>query len=61
MILRHLQGIQKKKKRRIFDIDYPTLKRSNSTKKFHYSKDYKDIIKEEKYEDENDSFCSFIS
>ena len=49
------------KKRRIFDIDYPTLKRSNSTKKFHYSKDYKDIIKEEKYEDENDSFCSFIS
>ena len=49
------------KKRRIFDIDYPTLKRSNSTKKFHYSKDYKDIIKEEKYEDEKDSFCSFIS
>ena len=52
---------EEKRTRRIFDIEYPTLKRSNSTKKFHYSKDYKDIIKEEKYEDEGDSFCSGIS
>jgi hypothetical protein len=47
--------------RRSFDIEYPYLKRSNSTKKFHYSKDYKDIIKEEKYEEDEDSFCSGIS
>ena len=50
-----------KKLQRSFDIEYPTLKRSHSTKKYHYSKEYKDIIKEEKNEDENDSFCSFIS
>ena len=49
------------KKKKSFDIEYPTLKRCHSTKKYHYSKDYKDIIKEEKYEDEGDSFCSFIS
>ena len=52
---------EEKRTRRSFDIEYPFLKRSNSTKKFHYSKDYKDIIKEEKYEDEGDSFCSGIS
>ena len=48
------------KRRRSFDIEYPSIKRSHSTKKYHYSKEYKDIIKEEKNEDE-DSFCSFIS
>ena len=48
---------EEKRARRCFDIEYPSLKRYHSTKKFHYSKDYKDIIKEEKYEDEN-SFCS---
>ena len=52
---------EEKRNRRNFDIEYPSYKRSRSTKKYHYSKDYKDIIKEEKYEDENDSFCSFIS
>ena len=52
---------EEKRVRRIFDIEYPYLKRCHSTKKYHYSKDYKDIIKEEKYEDEGDSFCSFIS
>ena len=52
---------EEKRKKRNFDIDYPSYKRCHSTKKYHYSKDYKDIIKEEKYEDENDSFCSFIS
>ena len=52
---------EEKRIRRGFDIEYPTLKRSRSTKKYHYSKDYKkDIIKEEKNEDE-DSFCSFAS
>ena len=51
---------EEKRVRRIFDIEYPYLKRCHSTKKYHYSKDYKDIIKEEKNEDE-DSFCSFIS
>ena len=51
---------EEKRRRRSFDIEYPSLKRSHSTKKYHYSKDYKDIIKEEKNEDE-DSFCSFIS
>ena len=52
---------EEKRTRRSFDIEYPTLKRSHSTKKYHYSKDYKkDIIKEEKNEDE-DSFCSFAS
>ena len=52
---------EEKRARRSFDIEYPTLKRSHSTKKYHYSKDYKkDIIKEEKNEDE-DSFCSFAS
>ena len=52
---------EEKRVRRSFDIEYPTLKRSHSTKKYHYSKDYKkDIIKEEKNEDE-DSFCSFAS
>ena len=48
------------KRRRSFDIEYPSIKRCHSTKKYHYSKEYKDIIKEEKNEDE-DSFCSFIS
>ena len=48
---------EEKRARRMFDIEYPSLKRCHSTKKYHYSKDYKDIIKEEKYEDE-DSFCS---
>ena len=52
---------EEKRTRRIFDIEYPSLKRCHSTKKYHYSKEYKDIIKEEKNEDENDSFCSFIS
>ena len=52
---------EEKRHKRNFDIEYPSYKRSRSTKKYHYSKDYKDIIKEEKYEDENDSFCSFIS
>ena len=52
---------EKRRARRIFDIEYPSLKRCHSTKKYHYSKEYKDIIKEEKNEDENDSFCSFIS
>lgn len=52
---------EEKKFQKSFDIEYPTLKRSHSTKKYHYSKDYKkDIIKEEKNEDE-DSFCSFAS
>ena len=52
---------EEKRVRRSFDIEYPTLKRSHSTKKYHYSKDYKkDIIKEQKNEDE-DSFCSFAS
>ena len=51
---------EEKRRRRFFDIDYPSIKRYHSTKKYHYSKDYKDIIKEEKNEDE-DSFCSFIS
>ena len=52
---------EEKRARRNFDIEYPTLKRCQSTKKYHYSKDYKkDIIKEEKNEDE-DSFCSFAS
>ena len=50
---------KEKKNIRSFDIEYPHLKRCNSTKKFHYSKDYKNIIKEEKNED--DSFCSRIS
>ena len=50
-----------KRVKKSFDIEYPELKRSHSTKKYHYSKDYKkDIIKEEKNEDE-DSFCSFAS
>ena len=50
-----------KRPKKSFDIEYPELKRSHSTKKYHYSKDYKkDIIKEEKNEDE-DSFCSFAS
>ena len=50
-----------KRAKKSFDIEYPELKRSHSTKKYHYSKDYKkDIIKEEKNEDE-DSFCSFAS
>ena len=50
-----------KRGKKSFDIEYPELKRSHSTKKYHYSKDYKkDIIKEEKNEDE-DSFCSFAS
>ena len=49
---------EEKRTRRSFDIEYPSLKRCHSTKKYHYSKDYKDIIKEEKYEDEGDSFCS---
>ena len=52
---------EEKRARRNFDIEYPYLKRCHSTKKYHYSKDYKDIIKEEKYEDEGDSFCSFSS
>ena len=52
---------EEKRTRRSFDIEYPSLQRSHSTKKYHYSKDYKDIIKEEKYEDEGDSFCSFVS
>ena len=52
---------REKRSRRSFDIEYPSLKRCHSTKKYHYSKDYKDIIKEEKYEDEGDSFCSGIS
>ena len=52
---------EEKRTRRSFDIEYPSLKRCHSTKKYHYSKEYKDIIKEEKNEDENDSFCSFIS
>ena len=52
---------EEKKNKRNFDIEYPSYKRCHSTKKYHYSKDYKDIIKEEKYEDENDSFCSYIS
>ena len=52
---------EEKRIKRGIDIEYPTLKRSHSTKKYHYSKDYKkDIIKEEKNEDE-DSFCSFAS
>ena len=52
---------EEKRIKRGIDIEYPTLKRSHSTKKSHYSKDYKkDIIKEEKNEDE-DSFCSFAS
>lgn len=49
---------EEKRTKRSFDIEYPYLKRCHSTKKYHYSKDYKDIIKEEKYEDEGDSFCS---
>ena len=49
------------KRKRSFDIEYPSLKRCHSTKKYHYSKDYKDIIKEEKYEDEGDSICSCYS
>jgi hypothetical protein len=52
---------EKRRTRRIFDIEYPSLKRCHSTKKYHYSKEYKDILIEEKNEDENDSFCSFIS
>ena len=52
---------EEKRNKRRFDIEYPSYKRSHSTKKYHYSKEYKDIIKEEKNEDENDSFCSFIS
>ena len=48
---------EEKRAKRSFDIEYPSLKRCHSTKKYHYSKEYKDIIKEEKYEDE-DSFCS---
>ena len=52
---------EEKRARKSFDIEYPTLKRCHSTKKYHYSKNYKkDIIKEEKNEDE-DSFCSFAS
>ena len=52
---------EEKRIKRGIDIEYPELKRSHSTKKYHYSKDYKkDIIKEEKIEDE-DSFCSFAS
>ena len=52
---------EEKRIKRGIDIEYPTLKRSHSTKKYHYSKDYKkDIIKEEKNEDE-DSFSSFAS
>jgi hypothetical protein len=51
---------EEKRRRRSFDIEYPSIKRCHSTKKYHYSKEYKDIIKEEKNEDE-DSFCSFIS
>ena len=47
---------EEKRTRRSFDIEYPSLKRCHSTKKYHYSKEYKDIIKEEKNED--DSFCS---
>lgn len=43
---------------RSLDIEYPELKRSHSTKKYHYSKDY---IKEELHEDESDSFCSGVS
>ena len=49
------------KRKRSFDIEYPSLKRCHSTKKYHYSKEYKDIIKEEKYEDEGDSICSCYS
>ena len=52
---------EEKRTRRSFDIEYPSLKRCHSTKKYHYSKDYKDIIKEEKYEDEGDSICSCYS
>ena len=52
---------EEKRTKRSFDTEYPYLKRCHSTKKYHYSKDYKDIIKEEKYEDEGDSFCSYIS
>ena len=52
---------EEKRIKRGIDIEYPSLKRSHSTKKYHYSKDYKkDIIKEEKNEDE-DSFSSFAS
>ena len=51
---------EEKRRRRSFDIEYPSIKRCHSTKKYHYSKEYKDIIKEEKNEDE-DSFCSFYS
>jgi hypothetical protein len=52
---------EEKRAKRSFDIEYPSLKRCHSTKKYHYSKDYKDIIKEEKYEDEGDSICSCYS
>ena len=52
---------EEKRTKRSFDIEYPSLKRCHSTKKYHYSKDYKDIIKEEKYEDEGDSICSSYS
>jgi hypothetical protein len=52
---------EEKRTKRSFDIEYPSLKRCHSTKKYHYSKDYKDIIKEEKYEDEGDSICSCYS
>ena len=56
-----LSSSEEKRARKSFDIEYPTLKRCHSTKKYHYSKNYKkDIIKEEKNEDE-DSFCSFAS
>ena len=52
---------EEKRIKRGIDIEYPLYKRSHSTKKYHYSKDYKkDIIKEEKNEEE-DSFCSFAS
>ena len=32
---------EEKRIKRGIDIEYPTLKRSHSTKKYHYSKDYK--------------------
>ena len=35
---------EEKRRRRSFDIEYPSLKRSHSTKNYHYSKEYKDII-----------------
>ena len=52
---------EEKKRKRSFDIEYPTLQRSHSTKKYHYSnKDY--IIKEELHEEDiENSFCSVIS